>query len=271
MIKIALMSDIHGEFYRSTPDWLPPLPKEADVLVLAGDIHVGNTAIDLVTRISNALPDTVILYVAGNHEFYKQHYENTLANFRSAFANNPKIHFLENDAVTIGEFHFFGATLWTGFDPYLEGATLIDTMTNARNQISDFHYIATGQDRRLFNPADARDIYLNTKKAIDAFLNKHDPRKSVVITHFPPSLELRNPNFRKIDLTTSYFSANCDDLIERYKPRCWLYGHHHWSERRMHFETECITNQLCYPAEYYRNGWSFDGDLVFELHDVVDS
>lgn len=121
---------------------------------------------------------------------------------------------------------------------------MIDTLTNARNQISDFHYITMGKDKRLFNPADVRDIYLNTKKAIQAFLNEHDPRKSVVITHFPPSLELRNPNFKKIELTTSYFSANCDDLIERYKPRCWLYGHHHCRN------AECTLKQSALPINF---------------------
>ena len=265
MMKIGLMSDIHSEFYRSNPEWLPPLPEEVDVLILAGDIHIGKATIELVSRISNALPDTIILFVAGNHEFYKQHYETALAQFRAAFTGNEKIHFLENDSITIKEMHFFGATLWTGFDPYIEGVTLIDTMAYARNQISDFCYITTDENRRLFNPADVRDIYLETKQAITRFLCAHDPEKSVVITHFPPSLSLRNPNFNKIDLITSYFSANCDDLIQTYKPRYWLYGHHHWSERRMHFETECVTNQLCYPNEHYRNGWSFNPQLVINL------
>jgi calcineurin-like phosphoesterase family protein len=49
-----------------------PLPEDVNVLVLAGDIHIGKAAIELVSRISNALPDTIILFVTGNHEFYKQ-------------------------------------------------------------------------------------------------------------------------------------------------------------------------------------------------------
>jgi len=39
-MKIALVSDIHAEFYRNQPNWLPPLPNNSDVLVLAGDICV---------------------------------------------------------------------------------------------------------------------------------------------------------------------------------------------------------------------------------------
>lgn len=133
------------------------------MLVLAGDIHIGKAAIELVSRISNALPDTIILFVVGNHEFYKQQYETTLAHFRAAFTRNEKIHFFENESMTIKEMHFFGATLWTGFEPNIEGTTLIDTMTYARNRISDFSYIPTDENHRLFNPADLREIYLKTK------------------------------------------------------------------------------------------------------------
>lgn len=46
------MCDIHGEFYRSNPEWLTPLPEDVDVLVLAGDIHIGKAAIELVSRVS---------------------------------------------------------------------------------------------------------------------------------------------------------------------------------------------------------------------------
>src|SRR5690606_8295297 len=98
-MKIALMSDIHAEFYR--PTWLPPLPVDADVLVLGGDIHVGLALIEFVHRISEALPETDLVVVAGNHEFYRQHRNKTLALYRNAFLDHDKIHFLENDYVDI--------------------------------------------------------------------------------------------------------------------------------------------------------------------------
>ena len=59
------MSDVHAEFYRNELNWLPPLPDHPDVLVLAGDIHVGKALIDFVTRVSAALPNTHIVFIAG--------------------------------------------------------------------------------------------------------------------------------------------------------------------------------------------------------------
>ncbi|MEC8428645.1 MAG: metallophosphoesterase, partial [Pseudomonadota bacterium] len=68
-MNLAYASDLHFEYHREDPNWLPALPENADVLVLAGDIDSGADAIESVRRLSDALPDTDIIYVAGNHEF----------------------------------------------------------------------------------------------------------------------------------------------------------------------------------------------------------
>src|SRR6218665_550461 len=98
-MKIALISDVHAEFYKNEPDWLPPLPENPDVLVLAGDIHVGKLLIPFIERVSKALPHTHLVFIAGNHEFYRQYRLATLSAYREAFVGYTRIHFLENDCV----------------------------------------------------------------------------------------------------------------------------------------------------------------------------
>jgi len=65
-MRIQLASDFHLEFERprSPARIIEPAP-DADVLVLAGDIHKGTEAVD-------AFPDwpVPVVLVAGNHEFY---------------------------------------------------------------------------------------------------------------------------------------------------------------------------------------------------------
>ena len=60
-MKIRILSDLHLEFF----EWTPP-PVEADVVVLAGDIHVGVRGLEWAQA---RFPSTHIVY-AGNHEFY---------------------------------------------------------------------------------------------------------------------------------------------------------------------------------------------------------
>ena len=64
-MRIRVLSDLHLEF----KDWKPP-KADADVVVLAGDIHVGVKGIEWARR---SFPSIPIVYVAGNHEFYGEH------------------------------------------------------------------------------------------------------------------------------------------------------------------------------------------------------
>src|SRR5258708_9299345 len=62
-LKIWVLSDLHNEF---TPMDLDA-SVEADVLVLAGDIDVGDRAIRWLAEHRPRVP---VIYIAGNHEFY---------------------------------------------------------------------------------------------------------------------------------------------------------------------------------------------------------
>ena len=59
---------------------------------------------------------------------------------------------------------------------------------------------------------------------------------------------MRHPKY-PLDAVTAYFNANLDFFIEKYKPKFWLYGHNHWSDRKNIGSTELVSNQLGYPGE----------------------
>ena len=64
-MKVQYMSDLHLEFADM------PIPDVAgDVLVLAGDIHVGANAIPWIEQCAHVFKD--VIYVLGNHEYYGQ-------------------------------------------------------------------------------------------------------------------------------------------------------------------------------------------------------
>lgn len=263
-MKIALLSDIHAEFYTSATNWLPPLPSDADVLVLGGDLHVGELVVELITRISKTLPNTHIVFVAGNHEFYGCNIDKITAFYRESFAANQQVHFLENDAVKIKGITFIGATLWTNFPVYRSGDTTQHLKVYAKDNIADFHRITIGDDNRSFTPDDAVNKCIESKAFLDRTLSASNPKKTVVITHFPPTRELASPLF-PVNPLTSYFTALCDDLIAQHKPKYWFYGHNHWSDNKKVGATQFVSNQLGYPQEGLRTGDSFTEKFFLQI------
>ena len=112
-MRIFLASDIHFEFHNNI-DWLPPLPTADmfDVLVLAGDIGHGSWLAEGLRRLRKHFPSKPIVYVAGNHEFYRRNITRSPLNT----IDIDDFYFLEKNSVTLFGYQFVGTTLWTGFD-----------------------------------------------------------------------------------------------------------------------------------------------------------
>ena len=72
-MRIHLLSDLHLELQA----WEPTV-RDADVTILAGDIHKG----DRVMAWARAHFSGPVLVVAGNHEFYGGHLENRSSTLR---------------------------------------------------------------------------------------------------------------------------------------------------------------------------------------------
>jgi predicted phosphodiesterase len=62
-MRVHILSDLHLEFGST------PIPRtDADVVVLAGDIHLGREG---RKWIRSQFTDKPVIYVLGNHEFYR--------------------------------------------------------------------------------------------------------------------------------------------------------------------------------------------------------
>ena len=148
-MKIQVMSDLHLEFGAFD---IPAT--DADVIVLAGDIHVGVKAIDWIKKQS----DKPVIFVLGNHEYYGQKFPD-LQEKISEECEDTNIHFLENDSVTIDGVRFLGSTLWTDFK-LLDSQEL--SMYEAELCMNDFRKVKAhigGQWRKL-KPVDCLKDHL---------------------------------------------------------------------------------------------------------------
>ena len=72
-MRIKILSDLHFEFHADNGlSFIKSLDnKNIDVLVLAGDIATWNTAQFCIDMLCEHFSNSTVLYVLGNHEYYK--------------------------------------------------------------------------------------------------------------------------------------------------------------------------------------------------------
>jgi predicted phosphodiesterase len=250
-MRIHVLSDLHIEIASYQPQ-----PVECDVVVLAGDIanHVQGIA-----WVRHIWPDKIILYVPGNHEFYRLERTGTLQQMRVA-ARELGVHLLDNDEVEIAGVRFLGSTLWTDFN--LFGEELKKTaMAEGKKYLNDFRLIR--ERDRLFTPARSVQLHKTSRKWLAAKLQHPFPGKTVVITHHLPSAHSVAERY-KTSLTSACFASRLDDLLGA--SALWIHGHTHDSFDYVRHGTRVV----CNPRGYCRNpakpeNLKFDPMLVVEI------
>jgi predicted phosphodiesterase len=252
MTRIRVHSDLHLEFQ----DWRPP-QANADVVVLAGDIHVGVDGLHWARR---AFPTTEVVYVLGNHEYY-EHEMPVLLNRMRQIARELDIHLLECSEAVIGETRFLGATLWTGFT-YLGTAPtdVAMSMAYAQRAMIDYRVIRTHASLRL-RPEYVRDLHLEHRSWLTRKLAEPFAGSTVVVTHHLPHERSVHSKYAG-DILNSAFATHLPTLV-RPPVSLWIHGHTHES---MDYVTEG-TRVVCNPRGYLPAdpNKSFDPTLVVAI------
>ena len=253
-MRIRVLADLHREFGHVE---LPEV--DADIVVLAGDTDRGVRGVRwAIERFS----PTPVLYIAGNHEFYGETFEKVIPALREAAAGTS-VHILENDVFEFGRYRFFGATLWTNFALFPDQRT--DAMFRASDHSSgmnDYKKIRnSARGYKKLSPRDTRLMHLASMEAIAQFLQSHDPKKSVVVTHHAPSIRSL-PERRHAELISCAYASHLDDFVLKHQPQLWIHGHIHHSADYRIGDTRVLSNPRAYPDSPNKG---FVSDLVVSL------
>ncbi len=235
-MKIQTASDLHNEFEESVFEDMG-----ADIVVLAGDIHLGTQGIDWIKKQKIKVP---VVYVIGNHEYYNHTYPDLIDDIKKE-AEGTNIHVLQNDVFSYEGVNFLGATLWTDFDLF---GDMLKAKGRAMMQMNDYKKI-----KELTPFHSCRDNIISTEW-IDKQLDNLYNQKNVVITHHAPSLKSVPDRYKK-DILSASFASNLDELIEDNDIDLWIHGHTHDSFDYKIGDTRVFCNPKGYPHEYNGFEW----------------
>jgi len=251
-MKLHILSDLHIEYAAYEPTQV-----DADVIVLAGDICLSTRGIAWARM---AWPDKEIVFVPGNHEYYRS--EMGIENEQMEMAAKVYgVRVLNRGEAVIGGVRFLGATLWTDFKLFGE-AERPYAFAAGLNGLTDFRVIDHGP--KTFMPQDSAEINAEDAAWLRAkLIDEPFDGKTVVVTHHLPSWSSVSEHFKK-SLLTACFASDLDDLIGYSK--LWIHGHTHDS-----FDYELNgTRVICNPRGYCKSGQPpensrFDPNLVVEI------
>lgn len=286
-MKLLVLSDLHLDFVGfSATQAGKRIDEQADAVVLAGDICEGSNGLRWARQAFGSKP---IIYVAGNHEFYRHSIDELLIDLRDDAARLG-IHFLERDSVRLkdvndgGEVLILGTTLWTDFE-YFGPSTRDAAMDAADRGLNDFHLIRrtdesgegglsglSGQsvESLPFTPHDALALHMQSrdwlKEQLDLVALTGDPARTVVVTHHAPSDGSVEPHYRDSKLTAC-FASNLEHLMGR--SRYWIHGHMHSSHRYTVSAPAGVpggigTEVVCNPRGYAHRYQSGQENAMFE-------
>lgn len=255
-MKVQFASDLHLEMPRVSNE-LPLELVEADVRILAGDIHKHNRGIRYADELAD-MGGVPVIYVAGNHEYYRYEYFSTIQAMRDEAAKYPNVYFLENDSVVISGVRFLGCTLWVDFTG--DGSISVERNILYADMLNDFRAIGYGE--RRMKPADQISLHTQSRKWLTEQLNTPFDGKTVVVTHHGPSRLTQHKNF-EFDEVSACFLTKLDNLVEQ--ADLWIYGHSHSNLDTNIGQCRLVSNQKGYPGERTPDHQRFDPSWVIEI------
>lgn len=236
-MKIQLLSDLHLE---QNPGFSPQPVPDADLLVLAGDIGsyqrgsqlpaLGDTDFGLARFSPLAGWPTPVLYVPGNHEYDGLDFEEAHARLRRS-CDQLGIQWLERETALIDGVRFVGTTLWSDFDALAVHASTASTTQQfelrSKAQRAANHYLSKTGTTWNGVPMLAEQVRAQGLCCADwlrSTLPTAHTGRTVVVTHFAPSLRSRDPRYGLTPGTAAFCNA-LDDLLAH--ADLWLHGHLH--------------------------------------------
>lgn len=230
-MKIQYFSDIHLE----RVDY-QMVHTDADVVVIAGDLHVGTKGIDWI---KNNITDKPVIYVAGNHEFYGSVMPDLKVELKKQ-CKGTNIFLLQNDSIILDGVNFIGATLWTNFNLYKNQPL---AMFLANQIMNDYTRIQRHKGVQIT----ANYILAEHTESITFICGAIDRNiPNVIVTHHLPTEMAVAKGFEGHSYNPYYASEFSDFILNNRSIKLWIHGHTHNNNQLMAGECKVCVNARGY-------------------------
>ncbi len=247
-MKLLILSDLHLEFEQFEPPSV-----DTDAVIIAGDVDLGNKGLNWIF---NNFPDKLVIYVLGNHEYYKNAYPKLIYKLRQQ-AEGTNVKVLENESLKVDGIRFFGCTLWTDFrlfgDPRIAGF-------HATQKMNDYKRIRKSPEYSKLRSIDTAGAHHQSKRWLKAELEKYADDTKVIVTHHAPSKKSL-PDIFQSDILSAAYISNLDDFVEQSNAHLWIHGHIHQGADYQIGNTRVINNSRGYPGEPS----NFNPEFIIEI------
>lgn len=261
-MKIQIASDLHLDLLQERfPGFRAVEPAaDADVLVIAGDIHHGTGAVDMFSDWQ-----VPVIYVQGNHEAYGSTLDDTIGALRTTAGGN--VHYLENDAFVFKGVRFLGCCMWTDYLLFPDRQQA--AMQECEERLLDHRAIRTGTG--MFAAEDALRLHHASRAWLAAKLDESFDGPTVVVTHHGPHPGSIHPRYDG-QLLNAGFISDLTPLLG--KSALWIHGHVHDSFDYTVAATRIVTNPRGYalnrraaatPEQIQWENPAFQPALVLEI------
>ncbi len=256
-MRLQLLSDLHLETERFEP---APAPG-AELLVLAGDVDSRWTGLERF----GGWP-VPVLFVPGNHEYDGRDLESALPALREHCARLA-IRLLDNETAVLADdrgrrIRFVASTRWCDFDLFGEAGR-----TRAMRAAKYYMAIMKATYRSSpFDPPAVREVALASRRWLQAELAgpRGDWERTVVVTHFAPSVRSADPRYGSAPGTASF--CNADDALLP-GADLWIHGHLHCRQDYVVEHPTGKTRVVCNSRGHTAKGEAegFDGLRMLEV------
>ena len=256
-MKLQLLSDLHLE----TESWEPRPAADAELLVLGGDIDSSHGWPGYRQFANWPVP---VLVIAGNHEFDDRDFDAATAGLRGLCAE-LNFTFLERQellftsSATGRRLRVLGTTRWSDFDLFGEAQR-----PRAERAAAYFmRRMACSRNGEPFGTDEVRSEAQACRSWLEGELARPAQGrwdKTVVVTHFAPSLRSADPRFGSQPGTAGFCNAD-DELIPR--ADLWLHGHLHCRHDYFVGRTRVVCNSRGLASKGEAEG--HDGLLTLDI------
>jgi DNA repair exonuclease SbcCD nuclease subunit len=281
-MKIALCSDLHLEFGTISLE----NTEGADVLILSGDICVAKELYEKDTYSHGDSKTTQfhtffqeccerfphVVYVLGNHEHYHGDFAKSLGNLRERLGYLVNLHILEKEYVQLGDYMFFGGSLWTDMnkeDPmtiqqikgYMNDYRIIEDSNEVvhfktpvyglkEDGSMDFGNVVSVEfhtRNAKFSPEKSVAEHKETMRLLKEAIDSRPTDKWVVVGHHAPSKQSTKPRYERDVIVNGAYSSDLSEfMLDHPQIKLWTHGHTHHDFDYMIGSTRVVANPRGY-------------------------